>query len=137
MGVSELKEMCNKIVGHWYCEEIKQHFIFSLNDRLLRESPVVIMNSKSKIPFEPFETVYGVAIRVSPEATLDTKYYFDMGMWEWKRYYDILSLTKDMLVIQEFYMRINPPPSPPPLIYVRQTDLSAADEILKGIDLGE
>jgi len=124
--LEELKEMCSKIVGHWYCEQIDQHFIFDFNDKLLKMAPVTVINK------ETFKTEYGVAFDVS-EGPLDmtTRFYFDIGKYD-KRYYKIDSITKNMLVIREFFMIPNTKPLSP-LIYVRQTDLNAADEILKGI----
>lgn len=123
-----LKETCTKIVGHWYCEQIKQHFIFDFNDQLLRMAPLTVINTQGT-----FTTEYGVAVDM-PEDPMDIKnyYYFDVGKFE-KRYYKIDTLTKDMLVIREFWMIPDTKPASP-LIYKRQTDISAADEILKGID---
>ena len=81
---------------------------------------------------ETFKTEYGVAIDTSePPSDGVIRFYFDVGKFD-KRYYKILSITKDMLVISEFFMIPNSKPVTP-VIYVRKTDLNAAGEILKGL----
>jgi len=125
-----LKETCNKIVGHWYCEDIPQHFIFDLNDRLLGESKVIIINNKND---KPFEDVYGVYVHGVHDETLEYIYCFHIGQWFGKRYYEIMALTKDRLVVREYWMQVNSQYGKI-CTYKRITDTNAADEILKAID---
>lgn len=127
-ALKELKEVCNKIVGQWYCEEIGQHLIFDLNDKLLKMARLTVM-VESKI----FETEYGIALKINSDPYDDKKrFYFDVGNFE-KRYFEIISLTKEMLVVSEFFMKVGTN-SLPPIIYKRITTLDFADEILKGLD---
>lgn len=129
--LQELKEICNKIVGSWYCEQTKELFVFDLNDKLLHESRLRIVTEKKSI-----ETIYGVAVKIDPDITkTQTQFYFDIGKFD-KRYYHILNITKDLLVLNEFFMVLNVPPSPHLLMLKRITDPSVADDILAGIDLG-
>jgi hypothetical protein len=123
----ELKEVCLKIVGHWYCDQLKQHFIFDFNDQLLKMAKMTVINETSN-----FDTEYGVAIKINPDP-LDTKthFYFDVGKYD-KTYYQILNLTSDMLVLSRFQMKVGTELETP-YIYIKQKDLSAADDILKGL----
>ena len=123
----ELKEVCVKIVGHWYCNQLKQHLIFDFNVELLKMAKLTVITSK-----ETFETEYGVAYKINPQSKdYKTHFYFDVGKFN-KRYYEIVSITKDMLVLSEFFMELGRNPITPH-IYVRSTNLDAAEEILKGI----
>jgi hypothetical protein len=67
-----------------------------------------------------------------PELNKRARFYFDAGKFD-KRYYEIMSVTKDTLVIREFFMVPNTEPFAPKT-YIRQTDLNVADEILKGLN---
>lgn len=129
MSISELKEICSRIVGDWHCEEIGQTFIFSLNEKLLKESPVTVINKK-----ERFNTVYGVGVKISTKMEPETRFYFDIGAFD-KRYYEIISITESMLIIQEYYVTLDEYPPLPRHIYKRKPDISFSESILQGLDL--
>lgn len=121
-----LRDVCNKIVGRWRCEEIKQDYIFYFNDEMLQMTKLTVINN------ETFDTEYGLAIDISRGIELGkTNIYFDIGRYN-KRYYSILNLTNDMLVIEEFFMIPNTPRKNP-LIYKKIKPADVADEILQGM----
>lgn len=71
-----LKDACNKIVGHWRCEEINQEFIFHFNDKMLKMAKLTVIGDKI------FNTEYGLAIDISRGIELDkTNLYFDVGRY--------------------------------------------------------
>lgn len=119
-----LRDACNKIVGHWRCEEIKQDYIFHFNDKMLQMAKLTVVNDKT------FDTEYGLAIDISRGIELGkTNLYFDIGRYN-KRYYSVLSLTNDMLVVEEFLMELDTPRKKPH-IYKRVKPTDVADEILQ------
>src|ERR1035437_7879399 len=93
-----LKEVCNLIVGNWHNEKTGVELIFSLNDKLLRESKLIILYPDEK----PKETEYGIFERLKSDGS-GSIFAFDTGKFE-KQYYDIISITKEKLVVREFYM---------------------------------
>jgi hypothetical protein len=134
MSFNELKELCNQLIGTWYCEELNECLTFHLNEELFQtESKLTVINSTSS--FKPFDVLYGVGFYLG-ENTIDYKFYIDIGFIT-KRYFKVEDITKDKLVLREYWMKLDVPPSEHTQTYKRITDLSAADEILKGLDLAE
>lgn len=126
-----LKEMCLKIVGSWYNETTDQRLIFSFND-ILKMNPLIIIDKDKK----PVQTIYGIGQRplLNPTLqTIDTGYYFDVGEFN-KRYFEIISITKNRMELREFYMA-NIPDEKNTIIYIRKNDTTTADNLLQGLDL--
>lgn len=123
----DLKEACNKIVGHWRSEDTDEEFIFHFNDKMLQMAKLTVITPK-----KTFDTEYGLGMDISRGIELDkTNIYFDIGSYE-KRYYSILSLTKDMLVIEEFNMDLNGTRGTPRILK-RVNPPDVADDILQGL----
>lgn len=127
----DLKDVCNRIVGQWYSEETKEYFIFDLNDQLLRDARLVIIQGQKRI-----EKVYGIGVQMTADVYAPHQFYFTIGTYS-KRYYNIVNLTKELLVINEYFMEPNVPPSPNLQILKRVIDLSAADTILGSLNMEE
>ncbi len=136
MSFNELKETCNKLVGTWYCEENNECLIFHLNEYLFQtESKLTVINNTSN--YKPFDVHYGVGTYIGDLLTEHkSKFYIDIGIFQ-KKYFKVEELTKDKLVLREYWMKPDVPPSELTQTYKIITDLSAADDILKGLDLSE
>lgn len=137
MAFTELKEICNQLIGTWYFEDGKECFTFHLNESLFEtKSKLTVINSGSK--FKSFNVFYGVGIYIGDLANQErTRFYIDIGSFE-KRYYLIEEISKTTLILREYWMTIKGTiMSEMPRTYKRITDLSAADDILKGLDLSE
>lgn len=136
MPFNDLKDLCNKIIGTWYCEEITECFTFHLNESMFHtESKLTIINKTSN--FKPFDAFYGVGVYLGGVIPKDhTDFYIDIGKFNFnKRYHKIEEITKEKLILREYWMIPNIPPSELTRTYRRITDLSAADDILKGLGL--
>lgn len=122
-----LKDMCNRIVGSWYSENTGQLLIFSLND-LLKMSPLIIIKDGKQR-----ETEYGIGVLpfANPDSLID-RFYFDVGFFD-KQYYEIISITKDTMILKEFWMIPDKAPSEINLTYIRKPDIKAVDSILQGL----
>lgn len=119
-----LRDACNTIIGHWRCEEINQDYIFHFNDKMLQMAKLTIINDKK------FDTEYGLAIDISRGIELGkTNLYFDIGHYD-KRYYSILNLTNDLLIVEEFLMKPDTPRGKP-LIYKKVKPPDVSDEIFQ------
>lgn len=134
MSIKELTEVCNKLVGSWYCEQIDEKFTFHLNTELFQtEGKVTVVNKKGD--YKPFDLLYGVGTFITPTLTEKTYYYIDLNLFN-KRYYKIESITSDLLVLREYWMEPNRPEAEYVLLYKRvKPDISTAEKILGGLDL--
>ncbi len=136
MSIKGLKDVCNKLIGTWYCEESDEEFTFHLNEDLWQTNgKLTIINSLNKhIPFDSF---YGVGTYLNPEGIIKDEFYIDIG-WFQKRYHKIDNLTNNLLVLREYWMEPDRPISNHTRIFKRRfADTSKADEILQGLDLDE
>jgi hypothetical protein len=122
--MKEIKQICNAIVGTWYSEKLEMSLTFFLNEELLRESKIIIKYKDNK----PLETIYGIAVHPRLKDS-DYQFYFDVGRTN-KLYYYILSISKNELVIQEFYMKPDTPASKDEIHFYRKIDVQPVDEIL-------
>lgn len=136
MSIKALKEVCNKLVGTWYCKEIDEEFTFHLNEDLWQTNgKLTVINSLNK--HQPFNSLYGVGVYLNPKGIMQDEFYIDIG-WFNKRYYKIDNLTSNLLVLREYWMELDRPISNHTVIFKRKLpDASMANEILQGLDLDE
>jgi hypothetical protein len=121
-----LNEVRLKIIGKWYCKELDQYFTFGFNDELHKPCDLKIVNTQT------IDTVYTISARPHFRDDKDTpQHYIEIEPSPCRRF-DIMSITKDMLVLCEF-VDFNDKVRFTPIIYVRQIDISKGTDILKGL----
>jgi hypothetical protein len=98
---------------------------FSLNEKLLGESPIIIQSGNNP----PNTTVYGLAI-FGVNDDLTYKFYFDINRIKIERYF-IVNLTKDKMVLK--YMD-GLTPVGDDIIFERKVNTDGINEILQGLD---
>jgi hypothetical protein len=103
--------------------------IFSFTDKLLKETPLTIIE-KDKTPVKSF---YTIGVHPNITVKINTDFYFDIGYYSPKPTYFIKSITKNKMILQmvdaNSYKLIEGD-----IIYIRKTSLDFADEILEGLD---
>ena len=132
MSLSGLKEVCNKLVGRWYCEDNGELLTFDLNTDLGGTSGTVTVINRNN-NFKPFTLPYGVGFYLESTLREEDIFYIDIGDMT-KQYYKIESLSKDELIIREYWMKVGVPPCQYVQVYRSVTDTGFADELLSKID---
>jgi hypothetical protein len=120
-----LKEVCTKIVGTWYSTQADLQMTFSLNDKLLSESPLIIQSGSNP----PNKTIYGVAI-CGVNDDLTYQFYFDIHIINKERYF-IVSITKDKMVLK--YME-NLLPVGDDILFERRVNTDGINEMLQELN---
>lgn len=129
MSISEMKDVCNRLVGSWHCEQIDEQFTFHLNEELFQtEAKVTVINKKAN--YKPFDLSYGIGTYVTAELTDKTYYYIDLNVFD-KKYYKIESITTDLLILRPYWFGEGRIEAEYVLLYRKiKPDTSTADELI-------
>ena len=123
--VKDLKEICNLIVGEWYCEDNSQRIIFDLNDKLLRKSKMTIIDSESP----KVEVNYVIATHPNLDGKGDYQFYIEIDGFPKQRFL-IKSITQNLLLLESLVHFI---PQGTLFLYNRKINLEFSEQLLKGI----
>lgn len=94
--VSEIKDICNKIVAKWYSIDINLSLEFEFLFDIRGEALVYLKDGNSA----PCKKIYGIGTQPSLDSEGNFQFYLDIHNLPEKLYYQILYVDRDTMILK-------------------------------------